>query len=146
METTTTRTRPRTTGRDRESAREPDALGPREEQLDLLTAALIGVAIGCGVTLLLRSGPKGRPITPLVRAAGRGARYAGTQGARYGARGARWMADQGGDLWDRVPVDDIRESVGDYLGAAQEAINDAVESELKDLRKAIRRQRKRLGL
>jgi hypothetical protein len=29
---------------------------------------------------------------------------------------------------------------------AREAIDDAVESELKDLRRAVRRQRKRLGI
>jgi hypothetical protein len=32
------------------------------------------------------------------------------------------------------------------MGRAREAIADVVESELKDLRRAIRRQRKRLGI
>jgi len=45
----------------------------REQQYDLLTAALIGAAVGAGVTLLLRRGPSGRrPVGPLVRYAGRG--------------------------------------------------------------------------
>jgi hypothetical protein len=45
-----------------------------------------------------------------------------------------------------VPCDEIREHVSDYMGRAREAIDDAVDSELSDLRKAIRRQRKRLGV
>jgi hypothetical protein len=45
-----------------------------------------------------------------------------------------------------VPREEIRDHVRDYLGKAQEAIDDVVETELKDLRRAIRRQRKRLGI
>ena len=47
-------------------------------------------------------------------------------------------------MWDRS--EDLREQVSDYVGRAREAIDDAVESELKDLRRAIKRQRKRLGI
>lgn len=44
----------------------------RENQFDLLTAALIGVAIGAGVTLMVRRGPSGsRPLRPMLRAAGK---------------------------------------------------------------------------
>lgn len=125
----------------------------REEQYDLLTAALIGVAVGVGATLLLRSGPSGRPVSPMLRAAGQGARWAGHRGARgarwAGARaaeGADWARDQAEDLWDRVPVDEVQERLGDYLESARSAIADTVESELRDLRKSIRRQRKKLGL
>ncbi len=125
-----------------------------DEQYDLLTAALIGVAVGVGATMLMRRGPRGhRPISPMLRAAGRGAKWAGTgglAGARWaggrGADGARWVGEQAEDLWDRVPVDDARERVGEMLSAAKESIEDAVESELRDLRKSIRRQRKRLGI
>jgi hypothetical protein len=61
-----------------------------------------------------------------------------------GSAGARWAADRGEDLWDRT--EDLREQVSDYVGHAREAIDDAVESELRDLRRAIKRQRKRLGI
>jgi hypothetical protein len=40
----------------------------------------------------------------------------------------------------------VRRSVAEYAGSAREAIDDAVESELKDLRRSIRRQRKRFGV
>ncbi|MFL5640701.1 MAG: hypothetical protein ACJ78M_15125, partial [Gemmatimonadaceae bacterium] len=64
----------------------------REQQYDLLTAALIGAAVGAGVTLLLRRGPSGRrPVGPLVRYAGRGAALAGMAGLG----GARWAGDRG---------------------------------------------------
>ena len=150
---------------DRASRRAAASEDQREEQYDLLTAALIGVVIGAGATMLFRRGPRGsRPIVPLLKAAGRGARYAGMaglQGARWAAprvgRGARWagdhaasgagwVADRGGELWDHVPIEDIQEQVGEYLDTARSAIAETVESELQDLRKAIRRQRKKLGV
>jgi len=148
----------------------------REQQYDLLTAAIIGAAVGAGITLLLRRGPSGRrPVGPLVRYAGRGAALAGLaggEGARWagnrgseGARwagerameGARWAApraqrgfrsavDRGEELVDRIPVDDVVEQVRDYVDSARGAINDVVKDELNDLRKAVRRQRKRIGI
>lgn len=137
----------------------------RENQFDLLTAALIGVAIGAGVTLMVRRGPSGnRPLRPLLKAAGRGARFAseaGLDGARWAgeravegarwagpraARGARYAADRGEDLIDQIPIDDITEQVRDYVDTARSAINDVVKNELNDLRKAVRRQRKRIGV
>ena len=115
----------------------------REEQYDLLTAALIGLVVGVGATALMKRGPRGRrPISPLMRHAGRGAVWAG----RQGARGARWAAERGAELWDRVPREEIQDQVEHYLAAARDSISDVVESELRDLRKAIRRRRKRLGI
>jgi hypothetical protein len=40
----------------------------------------------------------------------------------------------------------VRRNVSNYVGSAREAIDDAVEAELKDLRRSIRRQRKRFGV
>lgn len=137
----------------------------REQQFDLLTAALIGAAVGAGITLLVRRGPSGRrPVGPLVRYAGRGAALAGIaglEGARWAgsraAEGARWAAprarrgfnnavERGGELIERIPVDDMIEQVRDYADTARDAINDVVKDELNDLRKAVRRQRKRIGI
>lgn len=137
----------------------------REQQFDLLTAALIGAAVGAGITLLVRRGPSGRrPVGPLVRYAGRGARMAGMaglDGAKWAggraAEGARWAGpharrgfrsavDRGEDLVDRIPVDEVVEQVRDYVDSARDAINDVVKDELNDLRKAVRRQRKRIGI
>ena len=114
---------------------------------------------------MVRRGPSGsRPIRPLLRAAGKGARYAGIaglEGARWAgdraARGARWAgpraaegvryaAERGEELIDRIPIDDITEQVRDYVDTARDAINDVVKNELNDLRKAVRRQRKRIGV
>ena len=148
----------------------------REQQFDLLTAALLGAVVGAAVTLLFRTGPGGRrPIMPVLSAAGRGARFAGLaglEGARWAgeraAPGARWMADQGreGARWagkrtahgyrvarergeeliDDLPIDDVSESVREYVDSAREAINNVVREEMSDLRKAVRRQRKRIGI
>lgn len=112
---------------------------PREAQYDLLTAALIGIAIGAGTTLLLRRGPSGRrPIGPAWRAARTGAKLAG--------RGAKFAWDRGVDAWDRIPRDEIEDRMRDYMESARDAIDHLVDSELKDLRRAIRRQRKKLGI
>jgi hypothetical protein len=81
-----------------------------------------------------------------MRAAGRGTMRAGRSAARAGARGARWAADRGEALWDAIPFDDIGEQIGEYLEGARAAIDDTVSHELRDLRKAIRRRRKRLGV
>ncbi len=174
---TTTKTEP-TVGRNRARASDPEMEldEEREQQYDLLTAAIIGAAVGAGITLLLRRGPSGRrPVGPLVRYAGRGAALAGlagAEGARWagnrgldGARwagerameGARWAApraqrgfrtavDRGEEMVDRIPVDEMVEQVRDYVDTARGAINDVVKDELNDLRKAVRRQRKRIGI
>jgi hypothetical protein len=136
------------------SARAREASGGRESEYDLLTAALIGITIGAGLTFMMRRGPSGRrPVSPVMEGVGRGASWAGRKAARAGVAGARWTAKRGGEIWDRVPRDEIRDHVSDYrdhvseyVGRAREAIDDAVESELKDLRRAVRRQRKRLGI
>ncbi|MEO5590243.1 MAG: hypothetical protein ABIS03_11705 [Gemmatimonadaceae bacterium] len=148
----------------------------REQQFDLLTAALLGAAVGAAVTLIFRTGPGGRrPIGPVLSATGRGAKWAalaGLEGARWAgdqaSPGARWMADKGRDgarwagersasglraardrgegLIDAIPLDDIGDSVREYVDGAREAINDVVRAEMNDLRKSVRRQRKRIGI
>jgi len=111
----------------------------------------------------------------MLAATGKGAKWAalaGLEGARWAgdraAPGARWAADHGRDsakwagersargyraarergseLVDSVPLEDIGESVREYVDGAREAINDVVREELSDLRKAVRRQRKRIGI
>ena len=131
-----------------------DTRDARDSEYDLLTAALIGMTIGAGLTFMLRRGPSGRrPMSPVMVGLGSGAMWAGKKAARAGRVGARWTAKRGGELWDRIPRDELRDQmadyrdhVADYVGRARETIDDMVESELKDLRRAVRRQRKRLGI
>lgn len=103
----------------------------------------MGLAIGAGTTLLLRTGPSGRrPLAPAWRMAQRGAQ----RGARLAGRGARMAWDRGVDAWERIPREELEARVRDYFDAARESIDDFVESELQDLRKAIRRRRRKLGI
>jgi hypothetical protein len=119
----------------------------REGQYDLLTAALMGMAVGAGITFMLRRGPSGRrPISPAVSGAGRGLAWAGKRAWKAGREGASWAGDRGGDMWEKVPRDEIRRSVQHGLSSAKDAIDDAVEAELRALRRSIRRRRKQLGL
>src|SRR2546423_2303867 len=90
---TTTKPEP-TVGRNRARASGPEMEldEEREQQYDLLTAALIGAAVGAGITLLLRRGPSGRrPVGPFIRYAGKGAALAGLAGLE----GAKWAGGRG---------------------------------------------------
>lgn len=106
------------------------------DDYDLLTALAMGVAVGAAIALLLRRGPRGRaPVGLALDAAGGGARWAGRR-----MRRSRTMRD-------RLPaIDDVVGELGEYLGAAREAISDAVSDEIKDIRKAVRKQRRRVGI
>ena len=148
MATTAAPNRPRRRSQQpRVSARATEAGDGYDHEYDLLTAALIGMTIGAGLTFMLRKGPSGkRPMSPVMQGMGVGAMWAGRHAARLGKRGARWARDRGEDAWDAIPRDEIRDHVSDYMGRARDAIDDAVQSELKDLRRSIRRQRKRLGI
>jgi hypothetical protein len=133
--------RPKRGPRVRESA--PASGAGRDAQYDLLTAALIGAAIGATATLLLRRGPSGqRPVAPVFR----GAKWAGAAALRGGAAGAEWAKARGGELIDRIPAEEIEEGVRETVSEARDRIDGFVRSELTDLRRALRRQRKRLGV
>ena len=86
--------------------------GPRRRNAEVVTAAILGAAVGAGLVYLLaqrsRPGRGGRSLGPMMRG--------------------------------------LRHNVAEYAGSAREAIDEAVESELKDLRRSIRRQRKRFGV
>lgn len=107
----------------------------------------MGMAVGAGITYMLRRGPSGRrPIAPMFRGAGRAVAWAGRNAWTAGRRGASWAGDRGEELWEQIPRDEIRRGVSRRVSAAREAIDDAVESEIRSLRKAVRRRRKQLGL
>ncbi|HEU4631024.1 MAG TPA: hypothetical protein VFS08_14835 [Gemmatimonadaceae bacterium] len=102
----------------------------RDEQYDLLTAALIGVALGAGAALLISAAVPHRPPPTRVQRAWR--------------KGAKVVRRQG--MMGLVAPESLRDQVKDYLDAARDTVTETVEAELKDLRRAIRRQRRRLGL
>ena len=60
--------------------------------------------------------------------------------------GAAWAREQGGELIERIPVDRIEHDVRETVGAARERIDGFVRSELRDLRRTLRRHRKNLGV
>ena len=102
----------------------------REAQYDLLTAALLGVAVGAGAALLLSAGlnrPKPHPVRVAMN------------------RGRKWVKRRGSRVRGISPAA-VRSQIGEYLEVARDTVADTVESELKDLRRQIRRQRKRLGV
>lgn len=76
----------------------------------------------------------------------RGAKWAGMGAARGAGRGAQWAKSRGGEMLDRIPMGEIEESVRDSVSEARERIDGFVREELGDLRRALRKQRKRLGV
>jgi hypothetical protein len=105
------------------------------------------MAVGAGITYMLRRGPSGRrPISPALAGAGRGLAWAGRNAWNAGSRGASWAGERGGEVWDKLPRDEIRRGVSRKLSSAKDAIDDAVDAELHALRRSIRRRRKQLGL
>ncbi len=65
---------------------------------------------------------------------------------RQVAEGAKWARHRGDDLADRLSPDELTGEVRKYLGEARERISDAVETELRDLRRELRRRRRKLGV
>ena len=129
------------------SSAAPARNGDQDGQYDLLTAALMGVALGVGITFALRRGPSGRrPISPALSGAGRGLAWAGRHAWKAGAAGADWAGERGSELWDSIPRDEISRGVSRSLSSAKDAIDEAVEDELTSLRRSIRKRRKQLGL
>lgn len=76
----------------------------------------------------------------------RGAKWAGRGAVLAGGRGAKWAKARGEDLLDRIPTDEIEDSVRESVSEARDRIDGFVRSELDDLRRALRKQRKRLGV
>jgi hypothetical protein len=109
-----------------------------DTQYDLLTAALLGAAVGAGLAALATSGRRKPHLSAaLVAAMQPGRKAAMKMGSRMLHRGAKAARDLGEDTTD---------SVRRYAEAAREAIDEAVAREVRDLRRAVRRRRKRLGI
>ncbi len=85
-------------------------------------------------------------MAPLLRGARVGAGIAGRHAFKAGSAGAAWAREQGGELLDKIPMDRIEHDVRETIGEARDRIDGFVQSELRDLRRTLRRQRKRLGV
>lgn len=115
-----------------------------EERYDLLTAALLGVAVGVTATMMLRGGRSAARMVVRPKGALAVARHGRDvleEGLERAGRKASKLMGRGGSA-----ISDTAEELGRYLGSAREAIDGVVADELRDLRRAIRRQRRRAGL
>jgi hypothetical protein len=99
--------------------------------------ALIGAAIGAGLGLLASRAFDEDDMAGMMRSArkraGRAVRRRAAAAAKLGTATSR-------------AIGGASESVGDFASHAREAFEDALRREIRDLRKAARRRRRRLGL
>ncbi|HEY7894629.1 MAG TPA: hypothetical protein VIC24_06990 [Gemmatimonadaceae bacterium] len=117
--------------------------GKNDPSADLLLAIGVGLAVGAGLALVARErARRRRPAARFERLTRRGVKEA----KRLRDRGMQWAAHQGDALRDNAHVSEIGDSVAEYLETARRTIDDAVTREIRDLRRAIRRERKRLGV
>jgi hypothetical protein len=65
---------------------------------------------------------------------------------RQASGGAAWARHRREDIAEHLSPDEVSGQVRKYLGEARDRISDAVEDELRDLRRAIRRRRRKLGV
>lgn len=105
-----------------------------DEARGLLTAALIGAAIGAGLGLLASRAMTDDSVVAAVERSGR-------RTGRAIRRRSREVSKSAAES-----LGDAREGVADFARHAREAFESALEREVKDLRRAARRQRRRLGL
>jgi hypothetical protein len=109
----------------------------REHELDLLTAALLGAALGAGVALLVGGVAWRQPSRSGMGHVVHGVRQTGRELREGVTRRGRGASSAGAG---------VGKSVRDYAERARAAIDEAVDHELRDLRRLARRQRKHLGL
>ncbi len=115
----------------------------RDDGLDLLTAALLGALVGAGTALMFTRSRRPQPWSArMAKAARRGAHRA----SGFGKRGRRGMGAMAGNVWGQLSDSDASKQVSSYFDSVREAIDDTVSAELQDLRKSLRRQRKKLGI
>jgi uncharacterized protein YoxC len=143
MSTEATTRKGRTRGASsRASARDEDTMSdePRdtesEETATLVTAAIIGAAIGAGLGLLAS-----RVMDDDVSVMVRSARKRVGRGVRRGSAAAGALGASAGSA-----VRGAGETVGDFATRARDTFEDMLQREVRQLRKAARRQRRRLGL
>ena len=124
-------TRPRGTAAARQSRARQDA---SQERYDLLTAALIGAAVGATAMLLVRRPAKRHVLGSLADI---GIAKAGRSALKVGAGAGRAAGPM---------VREAAENLGDYVRTARSAIDEFLADEVRDIKKAIRRGRRRAGL
>jgi hypothetical protein len=111
-----------------------DAQGARgdvRETGTLITAALIGAAIGAGLGLLAsRTFDEDSGVSVLMRTA-----------RKRASRELRRRSSAAGEA-----IGDARDAAAEFATRARDAFEDVLQREVKQLRKAARRQRRRFGV
>ena len=114
-----------------------------EDRYDLLTAALIGAAVGATAMLLVRRPAARKIVRPLSEL---GLASAGRMALKAGAGALRSHAVRDVGRAAMPMVREAAENLGDYMRTARSAIDEFLADEVRDLKKAIRRGRRRAGL
>lgn len=121
----------------------------QRDTVDFVTAFAVGAILGVGATLLLRPEPAAptsrllRPLRPSSAKARNRARRAWREvGRRRGkARGAREELAAAG----REVLAGFREELRDLVSAARDELIDAVDHQVREARRAVRKRSRRAG-
>ena len=112
----------------------------RNNSVDMAAVAVIGIAVGLTALFLLR---RNRSVGHALHAAGRDLRRAGSAASRNMAHQMRRGMKRGQEMVGDMEIGD---HLRDYLESAKETVEDTVAREMRDLKRAIRRRRRRMGL
>ncbi|AHG90719.1 hypothetical protein J421_3182 [Gemmatirosa kalamazoonensis] len=122
----------------RNEPRESNATGTAsdDDTNALLGAALIGAAIGAGLGLLASRAFEGDAMSVVMRSA----RKRVKRGVRSGRKAASAAGSAAGEA-----LGDARDAVGHFAERARDSFESALQREVRQLRKAARRRRRRLA-
>lgn len=112
-----------------------------DDTTTVLTAALIGAAIGAGLGLLASRAFDDDDVTAMFHAARKRARRGIRRGSAAAGAAAGAIGERAGGA-----IGDARDAVGEFASHARDSFETMLEREVRQLRKAARRQRRRLGL
>lgn len=122
---------------------------PRQDTVDFLTAFAVGTVLGIGATLLLQPDrtPKQRVIRqlkPYRKRMEKGYKQV-RKGVRHGGEATSEMTSEiihaGREL-----LGEFRAEVSDILGEAREELQELVEGRAKDVKRGMKRTRRKLGM
>jgi gas vesicle protein len=123
---------------------------PRQDTVDFLTAFAVGTVLGIGATLLLQ--PTQRTTSERIAKQLKPYRKKLRRSYRNLSRGVRQGSAASSDLTSdvigagRELLGEFRNEVADILDQARSELRDAVQDQVKDFTRSVKKTRRRVGV